>query len=55
MLLLVLFYQLLTVYKVNKDIRIREIIKGVSDLFGLNGWVREAIMCAISTWQTEEK
>lgn len=54
-LLLVLFYQLLIIYKVNKDIRIREIIKGVSDLFGLNGWVREAIMCAISTWQTEEK
>ena len=49
-LLFVLFMHLSYIHKCNKDIRIREAITGLNDLFGFEGWVREGLTTAIKTW-----
>ena len=49
-LLFVLFMHLNYIHKCNKDIRIREAITGLNDLFGFEGWVREGLTTAIKTW-----
>ena len=48
-LLIVLFMHLNYIYKYNRDIRTREAITGLNDLFGFEGWVREGLATAIKT------
>lgn len=50
-LLLVLFLHLSYIAKQNKDIRVVETLKGLNDLFGFDGWVREGLSKAITTWK----
>lgn len=52
-LLIVLFLHLAYIQKQNKDIRFKEALTGLNDLFGFEGWVREGFMSAIKTWQKE--
>lgn len=49
-LLFVLFYYVYLIQKENKDMRFKEILNGLNDLFGLDGWVREGLQNAIKTW-----
>ena len=49
-LLLALFHHLYYIQSITKDIRIREAITGLNDLFGFEGWVREGLTTAIKTW-----
>ena len=50
-LVFVLFLHLKYIYKCNRDIRVRETITGLNDLFGFEGWVREGFVSSIKTWQ----
>lgn len=50
-LISVLLYQIKVTQDVNGDIRIKETIKGIKDLFGFDGWVRHGIMQSIKTWK----
>jgi predicted metal-dependent hydrolase len=49
-LLLVLFSHLIYIQKQNKNIRLRETLTGLNDLFGFEGWVRDGLQKAITTW-----
>ena len=49
-LLIVLFLHLSYIQKQNKDIRFKETLTGLNDLFGFEGWVREGLQKAIATW-----
>ena len=49
-LLLVLFSHLIYIQKQNKNIRFKETLTGLNDLFGFEGWVREGLQKAIATW-----
>lgn len=49
-LLLVLFSHLIYIQKQNKNIRLRETLTGLNDLFGFEGWIREGLQKAIQTW-----
>ena len=50
-LVFVLFLHLKYIYRCNRDIRVRETITGLNDLFGFEGWVREGFVSSIKTWQ----
>ena len=54
-LVFVLFLHLKYIYRCNRDIRIRETIKGLNDLFGFEGWVREGFVRSIKTWQKNKR
>ncbi len=49
-LILVLFSHLIYIQKQNKNIRLRETLTGLNDLFGFEGWVRDGLQKAITTW-----
>ena len=50
-LLLALFHRLYYIQSINKDIRVRETVTGLKDLFGVNGWVRHGLIKAVKTWR----
>lgn len=49
-LILVLFSHLIYIQKQNKNIRLIETLTGLNDIFGFEGWVRDGLQKAITTW-----
>lgn len=50
-LLIVLFYHLSYITRNNNNSNTKEILKGLNDLFGFEGWVREGLQKSIKTWR----